>query len=765
MRGPQKIRFFGKDADLLFLSLLGGLFVLDLPFFLDYTIPLHDTFTFSQFFYFFYNELLQNSSLPWWMPFGTFGFQSNFYFMAEPPAYHLLQSLGWLFKVKNALTLFKAAMFLEQTMLLIGTYLLARNLFRHKITIAFVCITVMGSMAIITQITWNFHFYYLLPLLIYLLLNFLKAFKLQYLFLAGIVFVLSSLPGGAPYMAVVVAMEAAIILLVWLVANFNRASGSRAYSRNDVMLSLLSLALLALLSASYYGFMNESLIQSKISLAGRDSVTGAVSLDTFLNYGGDIGLIKFTDLISPLIRFKVLLRSVQAFDITLFMGIIPLFYLFMSLKSYRNPAWLAFAITVIFLGAVSVGGTGIIARLLYEYFPPVRLYRHIGFVVSSFKVLLPLMAGFGLERFLDRIERAGPTREAEKSIARHKLFIAALLLSGSLSFTASIQDTISHSAYTFAVTAILALGVALLCGLLFLRRRLKPVAHFHLFLIACLCFELLSYQTSLNWHFHRLSEPMRPFFEDVYVANDYGFQNERTTIPSSKRANKTFLLEKATTTKYTSAYNFMQWDPCVPAFRIEMINSGVLAFFSARGGELSDNKLRLPEDPYLTRSIGCDSSKIRLTNNVIFAKDRSEAFDILREIPDNDEVIVLTDFSEGDRTSRRKDLAEPAGDMELTDFKANALELKASLPQSAWLYYADAWHPGWKAYVNGKPTPIAKANLGFKAVRLEGGKSDLSFVFNPGRARIYGIIIFILGATFAGVLLVLAILTIFRKGY
>lgn len=761
MKVPEKIRLLGKNVDFIFLALLGGLFLLDLPFFLDYAIPLHDTFSFSQFFYFFYNELLQNGALAWWMPFGMYGFPSNFWFMAQPPTYYFMQILGWLLGLENGLALFKATIFIEQSILLTGTYLLSRKLFKHKMTAAFVCLTVMGSTAMIAQVTWNFYIFYMLPLLIYLLIRFFESFKLQYLFLAGIVTVFSSLPGGAPYMSVIIAMETAIISIVLFAANIKRIPGSLTYSRNDVLLSLLSLSLLGLISVSYYSFIQEGMAHAKLLLSGRDPETGVVSLHTFLTYGGSTGLGKFRDMISPNLRLQGFLSNITAMDTTLFMGLIFLFFLGLSLRSFRKPAWLALAAAAIFLGVFSLGEKGVLARLLYEYFPPIRYYRHIGYVVTSFKVLLPLMAGFGLERLLDRIGREASVSDAGKSVLRHELFIVALLLAGSYSF-AKLIPLVSTFSFTSAAAIYLALATALLIVLFLLRRKLKPRAHFSLFLTACLCFELISYQASLNLFFHRNSNRMRPYFENAYIANDYGFQQERTKTPPSKRADKTFLLSLGTTI-YTSAYNFMQWDPCVPAYRLEMINSGVSALFSARGGSVYHNILRLPDDPYLMRSIGCGSSKLKLINNITFAENEDEAFNILQKVSPNSEMYVLAGFSEADRSAWHKDGAEPAGNIKVTDYTANSLKLEASLTRDAWLYYADAWHPSWKAYVNGKPTTIAKANLGFKAIRLEAGKSDVSFVFE-GISRLYGTIIFVLGASFAGALLILVLLTVFRRG-
>ena len=72
-----------------------------------------------------------------------------------------------------------------------------------------------------------------------------------------------------------------------------------------------------------------------------------------------------------------------------------------------------------------------------------------------------------------------------------------------------------------------------------------------------------------------------------------------------------------------------------------------------------------------------------------------------------------------------------AGEVRVTSFGGNGLTCKASLcgPDGGWLYYADVWHPRWKAYVNGAEVPVLKADLAFKAVPIPPGDSEVKFVF------------------------------------
>jgi len=64
-------------------------------------------------------------------------------------------------------------------------------------------------------------------------------------------------------------------------------------------------------------------------------------------------------------------------------------------------------------------------------------------------------------------------------------------------------------------------------------------------------------------------------------------------------------------------------------------------------------------------------------------------------------------------------------------FDANHLEVATNnnASQAAWLFYSDVWHPLWRATVNGKNTPVFKANLAYKAVKIEPGPNKVHFYF------------------------------------
>ena len=68
---------------------------------------------------------------------------------------------------------------------------------------------------------------------------------------------------------------------------------------------------------------------------------------------------------------------------------------------------------------------------------------------------------------------------------------------------------------------------------------------------------------------------------------------------------------------------------------------------------------------------------------------------------------------------------------EVIRFDANSLTIRAANPTAAagWMAYADVWHPSWRATVNGKPVPVYRANMAYKAIPIEPGENLIELRF------------------------------------
>ena len=76
--------------------------------------------------------------------------------------------------------------------------------------------------------------------------------------------------------------------------------------------------------------------------------------------------------------------------------------------------------------------------------------------------------------------------------------------------------------------------------------------------------------------------------------------------------------------------------------------------------------------------------------------------------------------------------------------------MKVVADEPGWLYCADAYHPAWKATVKGQPAEVVRANIGFKAVRVGEGESEVVFYLADGWRDVLrdGILVFLIAGGF-----------------
>ena len=71
------------------------------------------------------------------------------------------------------------------------------------------------------------------------------------------------------------------------------------------------------------------------------------------------------------------------------------------------------------------------------------------------------------------------------------------------------------------------------------------------------------------------------------------------------------------------------------------------------------------------------------------------------------------------------------GQVTLLSHRANRVLLACTTDTDAFLYASDTYYPGWRAFIDGKPTPLYRADLAFRAIHVPKGDHTIVFTYVP----------------------------------
>lgn len=126
----------------------------------------------------------------------------------------------------------------------------------------------------------------------------------------------------------------------------------------------------------------------------------------------------------------------------------------------------------------------------------------------------------------------------------------------------------------------------------------------------------------------------------------------------------------------------------------------------------------------LPRAYLVSTPKIVSGEDDLFALMRSEDFDPRRE-------VLVQEKPERWPVERNETAQKASGTARVTERASTYVEIQTEAEAPRILVLADAFYPGWKAYIDGEKTPIFPANYAFRGTVVPAGRHEVRFEYRP----------------------------------
>jgi len=706
------------------LLVLGVAFVSYLSDFSASVFPCHDAREYLSAFQVFYSGLYHDNALTLWLPYGRYGTVSALMYMYITPVGFCVGGIGKLLGVTDVLMLFKCVLLVEYLVFCLGTVKLALLLFERYESVLLVSLGAIFCVNLTFSLDANFHTYYMLPFILRSLTLFLSTGRVRQLWQAGVLCVFACI-GNVPYHPPFLALLLTLYALTMLAQG--SLKGKRlAFSLSDA----LPLLVLIAGAAVFVGFYVTNLEGLAGLSTGRDPVTGRVTTEAFLTYGG---VTKIPNLIK-----EYLLGVHTHGDNTFYLGLAPLALAAYALFRCRRRECLAFAVLAAFVVAFSFGG--IVARIAY-YFPGMSLYRHISLVFGQARVFLLFVAGFGLDTILQKAAAGEPLRASGKGFEIISLSTAAGRIRFGILFVMLAEAVFSffnatppwdYALYPFVEAGAWPLNMLLLrllvygacgaiaAGLIHSKSLAGPVRVFffvHVLLLA-FAYDMGSYRAAGIFNWPNIGGEDLTTCRELFSPRKLAYVKTRKHPAQWWKQSKELQFIAAPgmpQCMYVHVWEVLGLDPCHPYYRTDFVSEYVAELFRRRNLTLAmfpGDNLFDGRDRWITNAVGYGAPKLRL-------------------IAQSD---LNAEFLEPDPPRKTVAPMAPLGEVQNVELGPDRMTatVQVSTDVPVRLYYADAFHPGWRAFVNGVETPITRTNIAFKSVPLKPGTNTVEFRFWNG---------------------------------
>ena len=744
---------------------------------MDKRIPMgHDTFQYLQLQYtLFFNEPALNKTVPQWLPFMTHGTVSNFWLTFSQGIFiSIIVPIASFLKHINFYSIFQTGLLFDELILLFGCVALAKRYFKSVAATLFVASSIVFTTISSTQIWWDFHLLYLFPVTLYCFDRAFRETSAKYLFLACL-FSVGMMLGNPPYCAPLFAFTMVVFgLSIWFFLPRQTSVCLKQFVSSFKLRHLLAIIIPCMLLLIIFLFMKHGTADIISHNSKRTADWQVSGLRDFLNYGENVNLSKYLELVS---------RGTNNLDNTVYAGLLIMPFALLTFIRVRSRLSYAFGTTALIMVLFSAGI--IIPVIFYYTFPLAKYYRHIGLIAPLTKLFIVFYAAFGFDRFWQALKCLRKKTDdlffAEAKVYLIILIMSMLLILSFISFqwlggfrifnfpgslgplkiinqlylsAEQISRLMTQLMFISGLFSILLIAMlwwpkkATLIGFIFISLHLIDVASFkaeheikrlpRVDKEIVSLFDIYDYSFSYNRNQNYLSNArftkMKPF---LFLDDKKPFNPNRPASGTAKYG-----------VQYWSIDSFLFFDAVSHIFAPQRWLKGVDVFYrvwvpaSKRSPAYAG--FPIPQSTAFKNLCGYGSPKLQLFSKIHILPNEDDVAEVLGN-PDFQGNILLTSSpsSEFEKNSTpaiigsKDDIELKANErivetnISVQEFSFDKLRLQVNneTESGAVLYYADAWHPKWRAYVNGKPSFVLKTSLAYKSVIIPPGTSDVRFEF------------------------------------
>jgi hypothetical protein len=694
-------------------------------------MPIHDTLSHYMRIYAFLNHFAVTGKLPLWFPYLDWGTPTASHFLISMSS-SLLFLAPWLkiFPHWNALAICFASFFIDNVILLAGVYGLSKLVFKKTTTALFVSFLIVGPVVEMEQCFFSFYIFYNIPICMYFLLKGIEE-KQKKLILAG--FTIFLITGC--YCIYTFLLQGVCLGLFFLACLWERGVHLKkfqlfSWSRYDLLMGFfLILGLVAPLILLHFS------THLQFTTGGR-LADGSTLYTTFLYYGWAPDYSYFSGLIGG----DSFPRNVISYG-----GIFIFPFAVLALIFAPSRKQVPFLIVAAFLFLLWAGPESFVAPIMYHV-PGFSMYRQLGMVTPVLKVFLVFVAGFGFDRWATDIRVALWGRR----LLDLSLFLLVIL-------------GIAHYSPLYAERDLSVRGILVeviyLCGGILLAssilnpriRRIAPALLVVLVAIDVFSFRSYMYHARLvqipEFLYQDFAERPIEFYRsrviNYFDAPHFSDLSSFSFFRYSDRDKFQKCLETGTGCPMNrgadafGAYSnemepFLGFDPCHSVIRSDLVLPHVVDVQKKFGLPIG-LKQPITALPILNSGFrklaACDSDKFQIADEAKGFKNDAEALDFLGSSAFKGQLLV-----EGENSQKSLgDYSVNAGEkFKIQNYDYNSLRGQLNLPddgKSRWLFISEAWDSHWKARINGIVSPLLRANVAFRALKVPPGRSSIEFEY------------------------------------